>query len=89
MGPPFKAWLTHIPAREKFFVIRDGGKWKVRHNAHLFGPYFIPGEAVRSAVKMASEAGRHGGGAQVFVQASNEEFRLEWTYGLDPFPGQA
>ena len=87
MSSPFKTWLNHLPsAREKFFVLRHEGKWKIRYNGQLFGPYLIPGEAVLTAMRKASRAGQLGGGAQVFVQAQAGEFKLAWTYGLDPEP---
>ena len=84
---PFKTWITRLPsAREKFFVVRDDRRWKVRHNDHLCGPYISFGGALRAAMDKAVRAGRRGGGAQVFVQVKGDEFRLEWTYGLDPIP---
>ena len=90
MSSPFKPWLTNLPlAREKFFVVRHERKWKVRYKEQLYGPYLVSAEALRAAVDKAYQTGRRGTGAQVFVQVKGDEFRLEWTYGLDPYPGQA
>ena len=87
MSSPFKTWLTHLPlAREKFFVLRHEGKWKIRHEERLDGPYIIQGAAISAAVDKAYHVGRQGTGAQVFVQVKGDEFRLEWTYGLDANP---
>ena len=89
MPTPFKQWLDRLPsAREKFYVVREGGKWRIRHDGILHGPYLIPGEAMRVAVNKAHFAGRQGGGAQVYEQVQQNEFRLAWTYGLDPYPSQ-
>ena len=90
MSSPFKTWHSHLPvAREKIFVLRHQGKWQVRYREKLYGPYLIPGDAMRRAIERAYRIGRRGSGAQVFVQVKGEEFRLEWTYGLDPYPEQA
>lgn len=89
MSSPFKTWLTRLPsAEEKLFVLRQEGKWMIRYNDQLYGPYLIPGGALSAAVDKAYQAGSQGGGAQVFVQVKGDEFRLEWTFGLDPYPVQ-
>ena len=90
MSSPFKAWLTHLPlAQEKFFVVRHGGQWKVRHNDLHLGPYLTSACALRAAIDEAHRTGRQGSGAQVFVPVKGDEFRLEWTYGMDPHPSRA
>lgn len=89
MASPFHSWLNNLPlAQEKWFVLRHQGRWKVRRNELFHGPYDLQAEAMRAAVDEAHKAGRKGTGAQVFLQVQDEQFRLEWTYGLDPYPPQ-
>jgi len=90
MSSPFKAWLDHLPpAREKLFVVMHGSQWKVRHNERLSEPYLTSACALRAAIDEAQTIGRQGSGAQVFVPVmTGGEFRLEWTYGLDPYPAK-
>lgn len=91
MESPFRKWLPCLPlAREKLFVLRHQGRWKVKHDGILLGPYVGQDWAVRAAIEEAQKVGRQGGqGAQVFVQVTHDEYKLAWTYGLDPYPAPA
>jgi hypothetical protein len=71
--------MTHTP----YIVFRDQGQWKIKSNGVHCGPYATQRDAVRAAVDAAHEAGRTGRSTQVLLQ---DQFRIEWTYGKDPYP---
>ena len=70
-------------ARTQFVVVRDQGQWKISVNGVHYGPYATQRDAVRAAVDAAHEAGRKGLKGQVLLR---DQFRIEWTYGKDPYP---
>lgn len=72
-------------ARALYFVLSDGGKWKVRHNAQDY-PFDTQAVAKRAAVDAAHLSGMKGYDAQVLVQGRDGKWQTEWTYGNDPYP---
>jgi hypothetical protein len=72
--------------RAQYFVVLHQGQWKISLAGKHYGPYASQRAAIRAAVDAAQDSGTKGVGAQVFVQAENNQFREEWTYGNDPYP---
>lgn len=73
-------------ARAQYFVVLDGGQWKIKHEGQHYGPYVSQKAAISVAVDTAHKAGQEGHDAQVLVQGEDHRFRTEWTYGHDPYP---
>jgi hypothetical protein len=67
--------MDHTP----YIVFRDQGQWNIKSNGVHYGPYATQRDAVRAAVDAAHNAGN----GQVLLQ---DQFRVEWTYGKDPYP---
>ena len=64
--------------------------WQINAADKVLGPYTTRAEAVRAAVNTAQAAGEtNPDGAQVLVQSRVGQFRVEWTYGDDPYPPPA
>ena len=72
-------------ARAVYYVLSDGGRWKVRHNDKDYH-YDTQRSAIRAAVDAAHSSGGKGFDAQVLIQGQNGQWRTEWTYGHDPYP---
>lgn len=70
-------------ARKQFFVSPDGSAWKVQSNGTTLSRHQTQATAIRAATDAAH---RHVGDAQVMVQRADGTFRIEWTYGHDPYP---
>ena len=75
-----------LMARAQYVVVRHEGQWKISFESKHYGPYQTQTDAIRAAVDAAHDAGSKGHDAQVLVQATNNQFRTEWTYGRDPYP---
>ncbi|WP_244430214.1 DUF2188 domain-containing protein [Bradyrhizobium liaoningense] len=60
-------------------------EWTVVVNGKHSAPYATQKEAFRAAVDAAHADGKAGHDAQVLVQRENHQFRIEWTYGQDPY----
>jgi len=73
-------------ARTQYFVVLQGGEWKIKVNDTHLGPYPTQKAAIKAAVDAAHAAGAKGHDAQVLVQGTDHKFRTEWTYGNDPYP---
>ncbi len=73
-------------ARSQYFVVLHENQWKISFNGTHYGPYKTQQDAIKAAVDAAHNAGSQGHDAQVMVQAVNNQFRTEWTYGHDPYP---
>jgi hypothetical protein len=74
-------------ARDIFTVVLLEQQWMVRFRGRHSQRYATQGEAICAAVDAAYKAGMaNPDGAQVRVQDSNNVFRTEWTYGIDPAP---
>jgi hypothetical protein len=74
-------------ARDIFTVVLLEQQWMVRFRGRHSRRYATQGEAITAAVDAAYNAGMaNSDGAQVRVQDSNNVFRTEWTYAIDPLP---
>lgn len=71
--------------RAQYFVLSNGGSWKIRHNNNDY-LYDTQRAAITAAVDAAHKSGQKGYDAQVLVQRVGGEWRAEWTYGHDPYP---
>jgi hypothetical protein len=71
--------------RVEYVVVLDGGQPKINHNGKLYGPYSTRAEAIRAAIDTAFKAGEQGFNSHVLVQGQ-DNLRVEWTYGRDPYP---
>jgi len=67
--------MAHIP----YIVFRDQGQWNIKSNGFCLMLRPPPRDAVRAAVDAAHKSGN----GQVLLQ---DQFRVEWTYGKDPYP---
>lgn len=72
-------------ARNKYYVLSNGGRWKVRHNDKDYD-FATQAEAIRASVDAAHTSGKQGIDSQVLVQGQGGQWRTEWTYGNDPYP---
>lgn len=72
-------------ARAEYYVLSNGGRWKVRHNNKDYD-YATQAAAIRAAVDAAHSSGAKGYDAQVLIQGQGGQWRTEWTYGHDPYP---
>ena len=72
-------------ARIHYYVLSNGGRWKVRHNEKDYD-YDTQAAAMRAAVDAAHTSGKTGHDAQVLVQGRDGQWQTEWTYGNDPYP---
>jgi Uncharacterized protein conserved in bacteria (DUF2188) len=73
-------------ARAVYYLVLHQNQWKIKFNDEHYGPYQTQGAAIRAAVEAAHSSGKQGHDAQVLVQARDNKFRTEWTYGHDPYP---
>ncbi len=71
--------MSHTP----YVVFREQGQWAIKSNGAHRGPYATQRDAIRAAVDAAHAAGQKGHRSQVVLQ---DQFRVEWTYGQDPYP---
>jgi hypothetical protein len=71
--------------RVEYVVVLHEGQPKINHNGKLYGPYDTRATAIRAAIDAAFKAGKQGFNAYVLVQGQ-DTFRVEWTYGRDPYP---
>lgn len=72
----------------RYAVIRDAGKWRINHQGINYGYYDDAEAATQVAIVTAHEAGKGGWNAQVMVETLPMQFRLAWTYGVDPAPAE-
>jgi hypothetical protein len=64
--------------------------WQINSAEKVVGPYTTRAKAIRAAVDAAHAEGEaNPDGAQVLVQERVSQFRIEWTYGHDPYPPPA
>ena len=66
----------------RFFIVRDGAKWKVRVD-YSFDSYVAAFEA---AVEAAHAGGKSGIAAQVLTGNEDGSWLPGWTYGMDAYP---
>ena len=77
-------------AKTLYRVLLHKGFWRIELGGTLFGPYEAQRDAIRVAIDLANRAGEENAdGAQVLVQADGQEYRTEWTFGLDAYPPPA
>ena len=77
-------------ARDIYTVVLLERQWTVRFRGRHSQRYATQREAVSAAVDAAYKSGMaNPEGAQVRVQDSNNVFRTEWTYGIDPPPSRS
>jgi hypothetical protein len=70
----------------RYAVIREGSKWRVNLQGVNYGYYDDADAATEVAIATAQKAGESGHEAQVVVETLPMQFRLAWTYGVDPAP---
>lgn len=73
-------------ARAEYHVVRHQGRWHVRFQDRLHGPYDSRFDALRSAIDAAHMAGRNGRAAVVTRATADGRTETVWTYGRDPYP---
>ncbi len=70
----------------QYFVVVHEDEWKIKYEGQHYGPFATRQAAIWEAVEAAHTRGQKGQEAQVLVQGVNNQFRVEWTYGHDPYP---
>jgi hypothetical protein len=68
----------------RYAVIRENGKWRVNLQGVNYGYYDDANAATEVAIATAQKAGESGHQAQVVVETLPMQFRVAWTYGVDP-----
>ena len=58
--------------KAQYFVLNENGQWKIKAGYRLTGPYHSKTEAMCVAPGL--------------VQREDRTYRVEWTYGRDPYP---
>jgi hypothetical protein len=72
--------------RQKMFVSPEGSAWKVQWQGGVVATRTrTQDEAIREARRIIGMY-PFGTCSQILVQKPNGQFRIEWTYGIDPFP---
>ena len=75
--------------KAQYFVLNDDGHWKIKAGYRFTGPYDSQTEAMYAAIDYAEKDGQAGRAAEVLVQGEDRAYRVEWTYGRDPYPSKA
>ena len=70
-------------ARQLFSVVIVKGEWTINHGGKYHGSFPTQKDASRAAIDMAHKAA---GDSQVMVHGADGKFKVEWTYGHDPYP---
>lgn len=73
-------------ARLQYFVVLHDNQWKVSFQGQHYGPYATQAQAIEVARQWAKDSAARGQPSQVLVQGRDNEWRVEWTYGDDPYP---
>ena len=68
------------------FLWLDDGEWKMMLEGEHSHPYETQPDAIDSAIEAAHNTGNHGQFSQVVIQGESLLFRIEWVYGMDPYP---
>ena len=79
------AYLTQ-KQRAHYYVVLFQDRWHITLDGTRHGPYSTQRAAIDAAVGCAHQSHKAGYDAQVLVQGTDNKFRVEWTYGRDPFP---
>lgn len=72
----------------RYAVIREDARWRINLNGVNYGFYADADEATVVAIATAQKAGEAGHQAQVVVETLPMQFRIAWTYGVDPAPAR-
>jgi hypothetical protein len=72
--------------RLQYFVVLFNNHWHVTFESQRYGPYRTQAEAIEAAKEAAQKSASQGHPSQVLVQGRDHQFRVEWTYGDDPYP---
>jgi Uncharacterized protein conserved in bacteria (DUF2188) len=86
MDRVFKRRKEVAMTRRQYFVVLHEGKWKITFEGQRYGPYRTQEEAIDIAREWARQSAAQGHPSQVLVQGRDGQFRVEWTYGDDPYP---
>lgn len=73
-------------ARLRYDAVPNGTRWTIKFEGKAYGDFATQKAAARQAVDWAHEQGSKGHDAQVYVHRPDGTFRVEWTYGNDPYP---
>lgn len=65
----------------QYFIVQNGGEWKIKFRDELFGPYRSREEALLFAIDAARDIGERESAAQVLVEEAEDRFLTKWTYG--------
>ncbi|WP_280483600.1 DUF2188 domain-containing protein [Nocardia farcinica] len=69
-------------ARNRYWVVPDGGNWKVTFEGRILSTHLVKSAAVEAGTK-AAKANQP---SQLTVLKQNGQIEYEHTYGDDPFP---
>ncbi len=72
--------------RSHYYVMFDGGAWKIQCDGEDSEPYPRWHDAFKDAVALAHLDGRNGREAEVIVQCDDHVFRPRWDSRSDPYP---
>jgi hypothetical protein len=72
--------------RSRYYVIFDGGAWKIQCDGENSEPYSRRHEAFRDAVALAHLDETNGREAAVIVQQADATFRPAWVSSKDVYP---
>lgn len=64
----------------QYFIVQNGGEWKIKFRNQLFGPYRSREEALLFAIDAARDIGARESAAQVLVEEAGDRFLTRWTY---------
>jgi hypothetical protein len=64
----------------QYFIVQNGGEWKIKFRNQLFGPYRSREEALLFAIDAARDIGARESAAQVLVEEAEDRFLTKWTY---------
>ena len=65
----------------KYFIVQNGGEWKIKFRNQLFSPYRSRDEALLFAIDAARDIGERESAAQVLVEEVKDRFVTRWSYG--------
>jgi hypothetical protein len=72
--------------RAHYYVMFDGGAWKIQCDGENSEPYPRKRDAFRDAVALAHLDDGNGREAAVIVQGDDAMFRPAWESSKDPYP---
>jgi hypothetical protein len=81
--PPARKQREDSLTPAQYFVVQNGGEWRIKFRNQMFGPYRSRDEALLFAIDAARDIGARESAAQVLVEEVKDRFLTKWTYG-DP-----